>query len=101
MATDYTQPTASLYYRASEAARVLGVTGETVRRWAASGKLQVVRIGGTLLIPRCQAIFHPERLVDAERNDIRLNTLRITRIEELHRQLQKSGHRTHLVDKIA
>ena len=53
------------YYSTVQAARILGVSPDTVRNWCVAGKIEAVRMpGGTQSLWRIPChldIFHPER----------------------------------------
>lgn len=50
-----TQPkTERPYYTVSEAADLIGVSGQTVKNWISRGMLMSYRLGGRIVIPRSQ-----------------------------------------------
>jgi excisionase family DNA binding protein len=42
------------YYTVSEAAELVGVSGQTIKNWAKRGIIQAYRLGGRIVIPRAE-----------------------------------------------
>jgi excisionase family DNA binding protein len=46
------------YYTVSEAAELVGVSGQTIKNWAKRGIIQAYRLGGRIVIPRAELDFY-------------------------------------------
>jgi excisionase family DNA binding protein len=47
-------PAARPYYTVSEAAEIVGVSGQTIKNWARRGLLDAFQLGGRIVIPRTE-----------------------------------------------